>query len=164
MDYQANCEVIIKAKEVIALAEEKYGSLPSVEISFSSRLTKTAGYYSKRKEIHKIVFSSKIIRDNNVEEFKADTVVHEVAHFVDRVVNGSTGHNVRFYNMMRTLGNDNPRRCHDFKVEERATFTYACECCGVTMELSKIRHNKIIRGKRYHHNPCGKTGNIKYVG
>lgn len=168
MNYEKTRIVRLKAKEVLELAKQEFGNLPPCGISFSNRMTKAAGYYKYRPRQamkHEVSFSAPIIDNNDVEAFCNDTVIHEIAHFVDRVINGSTGHNARFYNIMRRLGHPNPSRCHSFKtVNNRKQYTYRCECCGATMNFGQIRHNNSQRGVTYKHTQCGRAGRMVYLG
>lgn len=168
MDYEKTRIVRQKTKEVLEQAKQEFGFLPHCGISFSNRMTKAAGYYKYRPnsfDKHEVSFSAPIIENNDVEAFCNDTVIHEVAHFVDRVINGSTGHNARFYNIMRRLGHPNPTRCHSFKVvSNRKEYSYRCECCGSIMKFGQVRHNKSQRGSVYRHNGCGRSGRMVYLG
>jgi len=135
-------------------------------------MTNTAGHYWYRPakyNVHELGFSIPILERNDVELFCEDTVIHEVAHFVDRIVNGNTGHNARFYNIMRELGNSNPTRCHTLVTPPKkagTTFTYRCECCGAIIELGKIRHNKVYGTPLFYtHKKCGRPqGKLVYIG
>lgn len=164
---------LVRAKvySVIGIAREifKDYKIPVPEISFSNRMTSDAGKYTYDrydKSYHVLTFSNSIISNNDIEAFCEDTVIHEVAHLVDKVVFGSTAHNARFYNIMRMLGHKNPTRCHKFKVvRNRKTFTYQCKSCGEIVEFSSIRHNKVQNNKRaYFHTSCGRSGRFKFIG
>lgn len=169
MSYQDQIIVREKAREVLQKAQEVFGTeLPRVGVIFSNRMTKCAGTYSfnRRSGEHKITFSAPIIERNSTADFCADTVIHEIAHFVDRVIHGTTGHNARFYQVMRQLGHTNPSRTHSFETapSNRKTYSYQCQRCGKDMELGAIRHKKVQTGQaNYRHPKCG-GGRLKYIG
>lgn len=152
--------------EVIELARTKFPTyIPTPEITFSNRMTNTAGMYKyrpRKRNPHEVCFSIPIIENNNVDAFIADTVIHEVSHFVDKVVYGQSGHNNRFYGIMIKLGHKNPTRCHSFKTaSNRETFSYQCQGCGAVIDLGAIRHRKVMAGKASYKHKCG--GRLKHI-
>lgn len=132
--------------------------LPIPIIVFSDRMTHCAGTYSynPNSKCSKITFSNYIMEHNDVQAFIEDTVIHEMAHFIDRMKYGSLGHTDRFFSIMKLLGHKNPTRCHTFKTAPRKTHPYQCQKCGHIIELGAIRHSKFINKKRlYYHTACG---------
>ena len=163
-----------KVQDVLAVARTAYPehAIPTIPVTFSNRMTRSAGVYKYSTQFGKIInhevsFSNPIIRDNDLIAFLNDTVIHEVAHYVDMLIFGSTGHNTRFYSVMSKLGHTNPKRCHSFKTTSNRSvqFKYECNSCGRIIEFSKTRHNKVLRGIKYTHN-CGNhySGFMKFVG
>ena len=154
-----------KVIETIEKARMVYGKdIPMPNIKFSNRMTTTAGKWQRKNYQYNVVFSLPIMDNNDTHAFCEDTVIHEIAHHVDYIAHGSTGHNQRFYGVMRMLGHKNPTRCHSFEVQRRKTKThkYVCRGCGQIMELSTVRHNRVLRGVRYKHNACG--GGLVFAG
>ncbi len=94
-------------------------------------------------------------------EFLAQTVPHEVAHYLAfvRFGRGIRPHGPEWQSIMRGLGAD-PRRCHDFDVTGLGTrrlrrHLYHCRCGEHA--LSSIRHHRILRGARYVCRSCGQS-------
>jgi SprT protein len=92
-------------------------------------------------------------------EFLAQTVPHEVAHYLAylRFGRGIRPHGPEWQQIMHALGAD-PRRCHDFDVSGLATrrmrrHVYHCRCGEHA--LTSIRHHRILRGASYVCRTCG---------
>ncbi len=92
-------------------------------------------------------------------EFLAQTVPHEVAHYLAYLSfgRGIRPHGQEWRQIMRGLGAD-PRRCHDFDVTGLTTrrlrrYIYHCRCGDHA--LSSIRHHRILRGASYVCRNCG---------
>jgi SprT protein len=86
----------------------------------------------------------------NLEKFITRTVPHEVAHVVDRRLNGSSSHGPRWKKIMKDFGVP-AARCHSYskgvvKTRELKRFAYRCECR--THSLTSILHNRMCRGQR----------------
>jgi SprT protein len=94
-------------------------------------------------------------------EFLAQTVPHEVAHYLAyvRFGRGIRPHGPEWQQIMHALGAD-PRRCHDFDVSGLATrrmrrHLYHCRCGEHA--LTSIRHHRILRGASYVCRTCGQS-------
>jgi SprT protein len=94
-------------------------------------------------------------------EFLAQTVPHEVAHYLAylRFGRGIRPHGPEWQQIMQALGAD-PRRCHDFDVSGLATrrirrHLYHCRCGE--HRLTSIRHHRILRGASYVCRNCGQA-------
>jgi SprT protein len=93
------------------------------------------------------------------ERFLSETVTHEVAHLLTWLLHGRNArpHGPEWQSMMRFLGIESPRRCHDFRGGEPARrqrrWSYRCACR--THHLSTTRHNRIQKGARYQCAACG---------
>jgi len=94
------------------------------------------------------------------DDFLQHTVAHEVAHLVTAACHGRTRpHGPEWQAVMVYLGIDEPRRCHDYALDEsrvrrQRRWTYACTCS--VHELSTTRHNRVQNaGARYHCRRCG---------
>ena len=115
---------------------------------------KTAGMFCFKK--FTTVTSSMKFRFNvemaklNTKKSTKDTVVHEVGHYIARVLaNGDyiKPHGKEWKTVMNKLGG-NPKRCHSLKIapSSRKSFSYKCDC--MTHEVSTCIHNKILRGQK----------------
>lgn len=104
-------------------------------------------------------FNLEIARSHR-DDFLERTVAHEVAHLVTAVCHPrARPHGNEWRAVMRHLGIDAPRRCHDYAVDESTTrrqrrWIYVCECSR--HEITTTRHNRIqAKGVRYHCRRCG---------
>ena len=94
-------------------------------------------------------FNSVLMRDN-FKDYVSDTIPHEYAHYVimsnrhRSYYKGERGHGKKWRRVMRLLGVE-PKTCHKMDTSNAVKpYTYNCEC--KVWELTKIRHNKILRG------------------
>lgn len=101
-----------------------------------------------------------VLLRENAAEFLAQTLPHEVAHWVVfRWRPGAAPHGVEWRQVMGWL--EAPaRRCHGFDVERARVRTlrrhlYACACR--THELTTILHRRIQNGAFYYCRTCGKA-------
>lgn len=90
----------------------------------------------------------------------SQTIGHEVAHYITYSVIGEEFtrngrrqvHGKNWKAVMKMLGLD-PKRCHNYdtsdlkKVKKVTYYSYTCDC-GYDHQITKIRHNKILRGKQ----------------
>lgn len=85
-------------KILYQIAENKYGKIQPfvLEICAEERKTYHGTYYPLKKEIRIYNMSRPI-------DFIISTTIHELAHHVDYTKNGSTGHNKRFYGVLKEL-------------------------------------------------------------
>ncbi|MGB5833461.1 MAG: SprT-like domain-containing protein [Thiohalocapsa sp.] len=94
------------------------------------------------------------------EDFVAQTVPHEVAHYAAFLEfgRGIRPHGREWQQIVQALGGE-PKRCHDYDTEgltARRTRWFAYHChCG-EHRLSSVRHDRIGRGARYRCRRCGK--------
>lgn len=142
-------ETMDKARQIFNV------SLEIPEILFDLH-GKTAGYvlYSKNT----IRFNLDILK-YNTEAFLKRTPVHEVAHLVSYAVYGriGTGHGKVWKAVVASLGGI-PERCHSYDVSKVVGigYKYNCSKCGKEYFLSKICHNKFLRGQRFYMCPVCK--------
>jgi SprT protein len=144
---QLQVKCIERMEECYAIAEEHYGrSFTRIPVEFSSRLTKTGGYFRFNRftaEAINIKLSSSILA-LNPEQFIAEVPGHELAHYIANEMYGPhIGHGFEWKQIMRLFG-QSPNRCHNMETVKTNTFTYNVN--GTVVELSKVRHNKIQRG------------------
>jgi len=103
----------------------------------------------------------------NLEEYLNQVVPHEFCHYIVRLRHPQRprphGHEWKFY--MRTIFNLTPDRCHKMDVSacsrrQARDYKYSCGC--QTFNLTKLRHQKIMNGRRYFCKRCGMG--LKYEG
>lgn len=101
-------------------------------------------------------------------EFLAQTVPHEVAHYLTflHFGRGVRPHGEEWRQIMLELGAD-PRRCHTFDTSGTVTrrvrrYAYHCECSDHA--LSSIRHHRVLRGASYLCKRCGQPLRIGRAG
>lgn len=152
----------------IALGLDMEG--PHVRFDKKGRAAGTA-YYSA----HELNFNAQLLLDN-WDEFMNQTIPHEVAHLLKHTKygtergNGMNSHHGYYWqHVMKLLGAD-PKRCHSMdtsKVRQapahKTKYIYVCPSCKTEMVISKVRHNKMLRGRTYSHSPCGRHAKIEYV-
>jgi SprT protein len=104
---------------------------------------------------------NQVLLARHPREFLAQTVPHEVAHYLAflRFGRDIRPHGREWQQIMRGLGAD-PRRCHDFDVTGLTTrrirrHLYHCRCGDHA--LSSIRHHRILRGASYVCRSCGQA-------
>ena len=93
-------------------------------------------------------------------DFLKNTVTHEVAHLITAACHGRTRpHGAEWSAIMKFLGVTNPKRCHDYPVDEtkvrrQRRWTYRCDCA--IHEISTTRHKRLQSGQTlYHCRNCG---------
>ena len=159
--------LVNKVKEVTEKANKIYGidmPVPAIRMDKKGTVAGTAHYRE-----HMVNFNTDLyIR--NVEEFLADTAVHEVAHLVTgrlhghdrrwtgrKWVRGVQPHGIEWQNIMRSLGAE-PIRCHSFdttetKIKRNVTkYQYTCGC--KTYEVGAKVHKRIQMGAVYTCRKC----------
>lgn len=145
-----------KLEETIARAERHFGqTFRFPRVMYTQRGT-TAG--TARLQEWAVNFNA-ILLNENVDDFIARTVPHEMAHLIDfqlypenhRVGWGQkrSVHGPTWKHIMRVVGAD-PSRCHSYdvskaRVNRKARFVWTCKC-GSTMELGPQRHKKMLSG------------------
>lgn len=84
------------------------------------------------------------------EDFLRQTVTHEVAHLLTAACHGRTPpHGREWQAVMRFLGIADPRRCHDYEIDESTVrrqrrWPYRCACRSHL--VSTTRHRRMQRG------------------
>lgn len=146
-------------EKYIKMAEEKFAiTLANVELTYNIKGYNTAGRASYRKnevQLNPHYFKTEDAKKHLLEH----TVGHEVAHFVEFVLYGTSGHGLVWKGIMRSLGLE-PSRCHSVDVESLGKkkrkgmekFPYECGC--MTHMITKKRINKMAQGVTYRCNGC----------
>ena len=89
-----------------------------------------------------------ILATNNLPEFLARTVPHEIAHlYQTKIYPLSEPHGKEWKRIMR-LGGYAPVRCHSYDTTGLAAYkhSYTCNCPNRVHMLSTVRHNKVASG------------------
>ena len=161
-----------KIDQCIATIEKKYNvKFKKPAVHYNVRGT-TAGkaWYTKW-----IVGFNPVLLNENVDDFIARTVPHEIAHLATELVyphahragfgKKRSPHGMEWASIMTVLGAD-ASRCHTYNVENARvrrvnTYSYMCGCCGHKFEVGPKRHAKLQRGVAMWHPACGKgRGNL----
>lgn len=184
---EVKARVEAKLRECIAIAEDRFGIVfkyPTVLYTKRGRVAGTANYIK-----WEVNFNSVLLMEN-LEDFIARTVPHEMAHLVDYQMHpenfevGLTydrrgrlrrekrdAHGRTWKNIMVMFGAD-PSRCHSYdtsnsKVHKRtaAKHLYVCKTCQAEMKLGPQRHRKMTMGMtRYWNRGCGRHAGYEYMG
>ena len=138
--------------EVMQIATRHYGrEFPAVVVDYKKRGT-TAG--TAQASTREISLNSTILMENQ-DDFIARTVGHEVAHIIDKDVNGyqrrangkRDSHGPNWKAIMVLFGQD-PSRCHSYdvtnskvqKTNNRVKHVWVCGCGEAEMKLGDKRH------------------------
>ncbi len=142
----------------------------------------TGGYHQ-----HGAVHFNPILLMQNLEDYLAHTVPHEVAHHID-TINGDnarpaqsfeafsaallTGrrpkrpkrsiHGPTWEHIMRVFGVKDITRCHqydvtDAQVKVKKKFEYKCPSCSKQFFLTSVTHNRVMKGQVRFCPTCGRT-------
>ncbi|MCU7798048.1 MAG: SprT-like domain-containing protein [Candidatus Thiodiazotropha sp. (ex Semelilucina semeliformis)] len=152
--------VLDKTRTLIASAENQYHiRLVAPEIRFDLR-GKAAGMvvFNPRSSKSLIRYNAQMLNENG-QDFIHQTVPHEVAHLVARVLHGVKirPHGREWKSIMNEFG-AKPKRCHNFSTQSIPTrrmryFPYRCSCSN--HQLSAIRHRRTLSGVIYLCRACG---------
>lgn len=153
MPLQDQCKAEIE--RAFKICEHQFNrKLPRVKVTFSARLTSTAGKAISKYNAatgkyvpDEIRLSSKLL-ELNQQDFVMDTPAHEAAHIICEFLYGDLekGHGKYWQNIMAIIGR-NPSRLHNLKTAT-PSFRYIASC-GTTVELKKVRHNRVQNGGTY---------------
>lgn len=163
-----------KIAECISKIEQHYNvKLHRPKVSFQRKGTIAAVANSHNW----IVDFNPILLNENVEEFIASTVPHEVAHLACDViypeanVQGRRGaHGSRWQELMRLLGVE-PKTRHNYdvstsKCQRKSTkYRYTCTCCNKNIDVGPRRHATLqANPKAFWHTVCGVQSDLIYTG
>jgi hypothetical protein len=103
-----------KVLETYLLAEKVFGrcfDLPSIQWNLSGACAGRAIWPDNRIRLNPVLLCE------NVEDFVRETVPHEIAHLLNRAMNGNsvTPHGKEWKAIMRAMGLK-PQRCHNYNV------------------------------------------------
>jgi len=148
-----------RIKELTLFAKEKWNLDIKVKIEYNLDSARALGTYSPREKT--INLNYKLLMEYK-ELYIEDIVVHEFAHAIihNKYPYGTNGrkrvmpHGKEFKAVCSWFGIDGKASTSLFndnttmkKVNKQNTITYKCNC--QEHELSKVRHNKILRGASY---------------
>ncbi len=179
--------VVAQLKKSIALAEAHYNTtfkFPIVKYDKRGTTAGTANY------THYTLDFNSVLLMENIEDFIARTVPHEMAHLIDHKLHPenfrsdlrmtSTGrwkrtkrdvHGRTFKTIMHVMGAPDGGRCHSYdtanaRTREKARHEWICNDCNATMKLGPGRHKKqMIRDTyRPRKQGCNWTHTYRYVG
>jgi predicted SprT family Zn-dependent metalloprotease len=120
--------------------------IPDVRVKLNKRLRTTAGRSMPLKRL--IDLNADFWREHP-NRMRSRTIPHEVAHHVDWYVYRKHGHGRTWKRIMRELGVEDDRRCHDYEAAKRKKRTmprphvYVCDCPEGEREhrLTTRQHN-----------------------
>lgn len=117
------------------------------EVSFDLKGTCAGMAYTLQ---NKIKYNLGIARDN-LEDFSARTVPHEVAHCIaEMYYNKNCGHGPLWKRIMKNVFGVEPVRCHDYDVTNhraRKRFRYVYNCaCNDNCVCGPKHHKKVLLG------------------
>jgi SprT protein len=119
---------------------------------------RAAGMYKVNKSRRVIRFNPYIFAKYFSENL-ATTVPHEVAHYLVDVLysmRSTQPHGKEWKSMMAIFGADASVTCNfdlaGLPTRHYQRFDYSCSCR--THELTRIRHNRVLKGTRYHCRRC----------
>lgn len=167
LDQHQRQQIITTTRARISEAESQFNKrFPKVEISFD--VTGSAwGYYVRKGRQRRIRYNDALF-EKFFAEGLADTVAHEVAHFVvDSLYRRGRikPHGKEWREVMSLFGIQNPSVTHStdlsgIEVRQQRRFKYHCQC-GPVM-LSTTRHFRVLRGTTTY--SCRRCGNQLQAG
>jgi SprT protein len=147
-----------KVLETYLLAERVFRrcfELPSIQWDLSGACAGRAIWPDNRIRLNPVLLCE------NANDFIRETVPHEIAHLLNRAINGRgvKPHGPEWKNIMRALGRE-PRRCYNYDVTNARVckaqrHTYKCACR--THSISQRIHNAFLRGALYVCQDCKVT-------
>lgn len=164
---EIKARVAADVKKYVGMAEKHFGrsyQVPQVEYTVVGQ----RGGFARGTGL--VNFNAVLLMEN-VEDFIARTVPHEVAHCIDTANGGNARkafqrkrsvHGPSWKAIMRLFGIADSTRCHSYDTSNAQTrtkrkFEYACGGCGKPVLVSSVIHNKIqLRGIEYWTRCCGR--------
>jgi SprT protein len=143
---------VIECMEII-LGKERASEF-DIPVSYRNDMGSVAGY--AYTDDLRIEFNAQLFI-SNIDNFFFDTIPHEVAHILVEILYPlvKQDHGKEWRDIMHKLGITKPKRNHRYDVSVSITtprYRYTCACTGRQRMVTKIIHNKMIRGqKRFCH-------------
>lgn len=105
------------------------------------------------QSIRELMFQLDLAEHN--KETYHETVVHEMAHYIQRMVFGSfvKSHGKEWKYVMKKVFNAEPIRCHNYdvsvtKTKRQNTYEYTCDCSRI-IRVKTTSHNRIQNALKY---------------
>jgi len=136
-----------KVLECITMAEEALKhTFPMIPIRYDLK-GKCAGQFCTRG-FQKYFRINMVLLAENTEHYLAQTVPHEVSHYITKMISPmASSHGREWQSVMTRIMHIRADRCHSYDISNSTRntvrFEYKCNCR--THQISKIRHNRIIR-------------------
>ena len=148
--------VMDKIADLKTITKAMWGLDLNPIITFDLR-GRAAGQFVRQGKIKKLRFNKPVL-EKYTEKFVDRTVPHEWAHLVAREINKHRikPHGKEWRTVCYMLGMEDVTIYHDYEVEpvrKVETFTYACGCSELH-KLTKVRHNRALRGAVYKCSVC----------
>lgn len=147
--------VIEETNRAVAIAiedlEKNYPEirrLENINIVFSNQLGTKAG---TANTIFLTVTYNSTLLEENLQHFIVDTVYHEVAHIISRLINpfAKSSHNPVWKYIMEEIFQLEASVHHSYNIDSVVSgnrYKYMC-MCGKSFNLSKRMHNSILTGR-----------------
>jgi len=153
-DYEVMTAVRAKYKECIDKASEKTFPVPEIPIYFD--LTGVcAGMYCWGKSKGTYFRVNLDIARNQLEDYLARTVPHEVSHHIVRIhfPEHAKSHGWQWQRIMHIVFGLEPSRCHSYDIKDiivkKKPHKYTCACLAEPNHyLSNIRHKRALETKQ----------------
>ena len=165
MTTSIQAKAIEATAKFFAIAAKKYGVTFNYKVLFDLRGTcagqaRYTRVYGSTDIVNIIIRYNPVLLTENVEDFLARTVPHEVAHIVAQKVFGSyvtkVNHGQGWKNVMAAFGCD-ATRCHDYDVSNarvRNVVRVDAKCACMTHQITKKAATRISMGAKYTCRKC----------
>jgi SprT protein len=158
--------ILNKFNECYDILEEMRGiRIPVIPVKFNLKGCTGGQYRYGKEEYFRINLQ---LAEQNLDEYLKQVVQHEFSHYA---VHSIYGHNCKphgkeWKTIMLFVFNLEPKTYHDMDTStvktRNVTSNYLYNCGCQEFNLTRIRHNKIQKGKIYYCRRCGKQ--IKFKG
>lgn len=155
MFLERKLQVEARCKEIIALAESKFGqALPHIDIRFDMR-GRCAGQAISRPSrgnegYYAVRFNVDMMLNDSWDHLYNNTIPHEIAHIVCFYLKLDRGHGRNWKRVCIQLGG-NGERCHNEEINySKGRTWYYVTKSGEVVALSDTRHRRVqSQGYRY---------------
>jgi SprT protein len=161
--------IVARSRELILLACSKY-NLSRENIQFNiafdlkGRVSGQATRIGKGRE-YLLDFNLPLAMLNQ-DEFLQHTVIHEVAHVIDWMRNGSSSHGYNWKVIMDGCFNTAPDRCSHYDnslPDNNRKHEYKCSSCDEVWNVTSRFHNRVA-SRQTMLAPCRCGGKVEYAG
>ncbi|MEM7304207.1 MAG: SprT-like domain-containing protein [Pseudomonadota bacterium] len=166
IDHEQQKKIISATESYLYTASTKLEhSFASIPVYFDLK-GRAAGMYKVKKSQRMIRYNPYIF-SQYFSENMATTVPHEVAHYVVDVLHGmgnTKPHGIEWKRVMALFNADASVTCQydlsGLPSRHYKKINYTCSCR--THQLTRIRHNRILKGSRYYCRHCKEELTISY--